>query len=434
MPGPNLPHFQANLALPKRVDVVVVGGGIIGASTALELAERGHSVLLCEKGQIAGEQSSRNWGWVRISQRDPRELPLMAQALKIWDGLEERTGHPTGFRRAGILYTASSGREEQQLERWADQLEPFDLPGQMLRARELEAVMPGCQILPQAGFFTPQDGRAEPQLATHAIAWAAQAAGAKLMTECAVRAIETEAGRLSAVITERGRVASSALVVAGGAWSRLFLGNAGIALPQLKVMNSVLRTSPVQGGPENAIWTSGFSLRKRLDGGFTIANGTENIVDLVPDSLRLGWKFLPSYLQEWRSLQFRLSGRWREEAGEARRWRVDQKTPFEACRVLDPEASQKGIRQAWAAARKAFPLLQDADVVQSWAGLMDVTPDAVPVISQVDEIPGLFISTGYSGHGFGIGPAAGRLTADLVTGDRPIVDPQDFRLGRFYGK
>ncbi|EBA18764.1 amino acid deaminase, putative, partial [Roseobacter sp. SK209-2-6] len=74
MPGPKLPHFQADLALPKRADVVVVGGGIVGASTALELAERGHSVLLCEKGQIAGEQSSRNWGWVRISQRDPREI------------------------------------------------------------------------------------------------------------------------------------------------------------------------------------------------------------------------------------------------------------------------------------------------------------------------------------------------------------------------
>ena len=116
MPGPKLPHFQADLALPKRVDAVVIGGGIIGASTALELAERGHSVLLCEKGQIAGEQSSRNWGWVRISQRDPRELPLMAEAMKIWEGLEARTGHPTGYKRSGILYTAERGREEAKLE------------------------------------------------------------------------------------------------------------------------------------------------------------------------------------------------------------------------------------------------------------------------------------------------------------------------------
>lgn len=433
MPGPKLPHFQADLALPKRVDAVVVGGGIIGASTALELAERGHSVLLCEKGQIAGEQSSRNWGWVRISQRDPRELPLMAEAMRIWEGLDARTGHPTGYKRSGIIYSAERGREEAKLETWAPHLAAMDLPGQMLRGDLLNQVMPGHQSKVISGYYTPLDGRAEPQLATHAIMLAAQAAGAKVMTECAVRSVETEAGRISGVMTERGRVACSAVVVAGGAWSRLFLGNAGINLPQLKVLNSVLRTSPVQGGPETAIWNAGFSLRKRLDGGYTIANGTENIVDIVPDSLRLGWKFLPSYLEEWRSLQFRFfgSGRWREEAAQERSWSSQQTTPFEKARILDPAPSQKAIKQAWEAAQSVFPILQTADVVQSWGGLIDVTPDAVPVISQVDDLPGLFVSTGYSGHGFGIGPAAGRLTADLVTGDAPVVDPHDFRLSRF---
>ncbi len=433
MPGPKLPHFQADLALPKRVDAVVVGGGIIGASTALELAERGHSVLLCEKGQIAGEQSSRNWGWVRISQRDPRELPLMAEAMRIWEGLDARTGHATGYQRSGIVYTAERGREEAKLEAWAPHLAAMDLPGQMLRGDQLNQVMPGHQSKVISGYYTPQDGRAEPQLATHAIALAAQAAGAKVMTECAVRSVETEGGRISGVMTERGRVACSAVVVAGGAWSRLFLGNAGINLPQLKVLNSVLRTSPVQGGPETAIWNAGFSLRKRLDGGYTIANGTENIVDIVPDSLRLGLKFLPSYLEEWRSLQLRFfgSGRWREEAAQARSWSSQQTTPFEKSRILDPAPSQKAIKQAWEAAQSVFPVLQSADVVQSWGGLIDVTPDAVPVISQVDDLPGLFVSTGYSGHGFGIGPAAGRLTADLVTGDAPVVDPHDFRLSRF---
>lgn len=436
MPGPKLPYFQADLALPKRVDAVVVGGGIIGASTALELAERGFSVLLCEKGQIAGEQSSRNWGWVRISQRDPRELPLMAEAMRLWEGLAERTGHATGYQRSGILYTAERGREEAKLETWAPHLAAMDLPGQMLRGELLQQVMPGYQGKVISGYYTPQDGRAEPQLATHAIARAAQAAGAKVMTECAVRAVETEAGRISNVITERGRVACSAVVVAGGAWSRLFLGNAGVSLPQLKVLNSVLRTSAVPEGPETAIWSNGFSLRKRLDGGYTIANGTENIVDIVPDTLRLGLKFLPSYLQEWRSLQLRLtgSGRWRKEAAQARRWSAQETTPFETCRVLDPAPSQKAIKQGLEAAQKAFPVLQNADVVQSWGGMIDVTPDAVPVISQVDDLPGLFVSTGYSGHGFGIGPAAGRLTADLVTGDTPVVDPHEFRLSRFWKK
>ncbi len=431
MPGPKLPHFQSDLALPKTVDTVVIGGGIIGAATALELAERGCSVLLCEKGQIAGEQSSRNWGWVRISCRDPREIPLMAEALRLWEGLNARTGHETGFTRSGILYTAETSKREAQLERWRRNLDGWEQNARMVRGDQIGQLMPGHQTKTRSGLLTPMDGRAEPQLATHAIASAAQAAGAKVMTECAVRSVETAAGRISGVMTERGRVACSAVVVAGGAWSRLFLGNAGVHLPQLKVLNSVLRTSPVQGGPETAIRATNLGLRKRADGGYTVADAHENIVDIVPDSFRLGWKFLPSYRQEWRALQFRLSNRWAEEAAEARRWQPNQTTPFELCRVLDPAPSQKALKSGWAAAQKAFPVLQGADVVQSWGGLIDVTPDAIPVISQADGLPGLFVATGFSGHGFGIGPAAGKLAADLVTGGAPVVDPHDFRLSRF---
>jgi glycine/D-amino acid oxidase-like deaminating enzyme len=81
--------------------------------------------------------------------------------------------------------------------------------------------------------------------------------------------------------------------------------------------------------------------------------------------------------------------------------------------------------------KAAFPALQGATIAQYWAGLIDVTPDAVPVISPVETVPGFFIATGFSGHGFGIGPGAGHLIADLVSGDGPVVDPSPFRLSRF---
>lgn len=430
LPGPELQSCPTDKQLPKSADVVVIGGGIIGVSTALELSERGLSVLLCEKGQIGGEQSSRNWGWVRISRRDPREIPLMAEALRIWDGLDARIGGRTGYRKAGILFAAENDHKADWLENWAEHLKPFQLESRMVSGSELDSLMPGHQMSLKGALYTPVDGRAEPQWAAPAIAAAARVRGATVMTSCAVRSLDLQGGKLAGVVTERGRVACSAVVVAGGAWSRLFCGNAGIALPQLKVLNTVMRSAPVQG-PEVAVWANGFALRKREDGGYTVASGTENVVDLVPDSFRLGLQFLPAFLSEWRSLSFRLSNRWREEAGQARRWRPDQVTPFEDCRVLDPAPSQKALRSGWAAARKAFPVLEGVELVQSWAGLIDVTPDAIPVISPVDDMPGLFISTGFSGHGFGIGPAAGRLTADLVTGSQPVVDPTDFRLSRF---
>ncbi|WP_406645812.1 FAD-binding oxidoreductase [Aliisedimentitalea scapharcae] len=430
MPGPAPTPFKSDLALPKSTDVVVIGGGIIGVSTALELSERGLSVLLCEKGQIAGEQSSRNWGWVRISRRDPREIPLMAEALRIWDGLDARIDGNTGYRRSGILFTADTERKAAWLESWAEHLGPFDLEARMVRGGEMDALMPGHQMKVQSALYTPVDGRAEPQWAAPAIAEGARAQGATIMTNCAVRSLDFQGGKLAGVVTERGRVACSAVVVAGGAWSRLFCGNAGLQLPQLKVLNTVMRSAPVQG-PEAAVWANGFAMRKRVDGGYTVAAGTENIVDLVPDSFRLGLRFLPAFQAEWRSLRFRLSGRWREEAAQARSWSPDQVTDFETCRVLDPAPSQKVLRSGWAAARRAFPVLNGVDVVQSWAGMIDVTPDAIPVISEVEHVPGLFLSTGYSGHGFGLGPAAGCLTADLVMGTKPIVDPHAFRLSRF---
>ena len=113
------------------------------------------------------------------------------------------------------------------------------------------------------------------------------------------------------------------------------------------------------------------------------------------------------------------------------RWAMDEASPFEYCRVLDPKPSKKSAERVLGNARKAFPVLEKAQVAQRWAGYIDVTPDAVPVISAVDDVPGFHVATGFSGHGFGIGPAAGRLMADIVTGRPLIVDPRDFRWSRF---
>lgn len=432
MPGPPVTPFQTDSELPSRADVVVIGGGIIGCSTALELVEGGLSVLLCEKGEIGGEQSSRNWGWVRLSFRDPREIPLMIEAACLWDGLDARIGRPTGYSRTGILFAAANDKDWAKSERWSENLHAHQIECRMVSGAEFDGLMPGHQLNVKGALYTPMDGRAEPQWAAPAIAEGARDKGAHVVTGCAVRSVDRQDGRVVGVFTERGRVACDRVVLAGGAWSRLFAGNAGIELPQLKVLNTVLRTTPIENGPETSIWTDDFGIRKRADGGYNVAAGTENIVDIVPDSFRLGWKFLPALASERRSLSFRLSRRWLEEAAQARRWQPDDVTPFETCRVLDPEPSTRVVRNSWAAVTNAFAYFNDAKVVQSWGGMIDVTPDAIPVISAVDDLDGLFIATGFSGHGFGIAPGAGRLMADLVMGRAPVVDPTDFRLSRFH--
>ena len=255
--------------------------------------------------------------------------------------------------------------------------------------------------------------------------------GAHVLTECAVRGIETSAGAISGVVTERGPIACSAVVLAGGAWSSLFSGRFGIDLPQLKVLNTVMRTEPLEGGPEQAIWADAVAIRKRRDGGYTIASGHENVVDIVPASFRYGLRFREAFKSEWRSLKFRVGGRFVDEWRTPRTWAMDEASPFEYTRVLDPIPSRHIREKVLAAARAAYPVFANARIAQTWGGMIDVTPDAVPVISPVERTPGFFIATGFSGHGFGIGPAAGRLAADLVTGSTPLVDPAAFRLGRF---
>ncbi|MDH2327756.1 FAD-binding oxidoreductase [Cereibacter sp. SYSU M97828] len=430
MPGPEVVPVHGDAALPREVDVVVVGGGIIGTSTALELAEAGLRVALCEKGVIAGEQSSRNWGWVRITRRDPREVPLMAEALGLWSGMAARVGRDVGYTRAGIMFTCMTDRDYADHEGWIGNVAGRGLETRMISGAEFAAMNPGGTIAPKGALYTPEDGRAEPQKAAPAIAEAARARGAHLLTGCAVRGIETSAGAVSAVVTERGTIRCRAVVLAGGAWSNLFAGNLGVNLPQLKVLNSVMRTAPLDG-PEHTIWAMGFAIRKRQDGGYTIASGHENVVNIVPKTFRYALPFLPALRHEWRSLKLRIGREFLDEARMATRWSLDSATPFEACRVLDPEPNRRILDRVLANLCAAFPVFGQAQVAQRWAGYIDATPDAVPVISGVDAVPGFFIATGFSGHGFGIGPAAGRLMADLVTGRAPLVDPRDFRLSRF---
>jgi glycine/D-amino acid oxidase-like deaminating enzyme len=430
--GPRPDPITSNSELPAKADVVVIGGGIIGTSTALELAERGVSVVLCEKGTIAAEQSSRNWGWVRKMGRDPRELPLIIESLRLWDGLNERVGTETGFRKAGILYTCDNEADVARNAAWLEYARPYQLDTRMLSADETATLLPGMKTRFAGALYTASDGRAEPQKAAPAIARAAQAKGAVVLENCAVRGIERAGGRVSGVVTERGRIACSSVVLAGGAWSNLFCANLDVDLPQLKVMNSVLRTEPLSGLPEVATWSAKYAFRKRLDGGYTVADGDANDVEIVPDSFRYLTKFMPAMRSQWKALRIHLGARFLAEWNTPRSWALDAVTPFERMRTLDPIPNQRATEAALKALIAAHPGFAGAKVAQHWAGMIDVTPDAVPVISPVDAQPGLVVATGFSGHGFGIGPAAGKLAADLVTNARPVVDPTPFRLGRFF--
>ena len=429
--GVTIETINPDATLPASSDVVVIGGGIIGIMTALFLAKEGVSVTVCEKGEVGHEQSGRNWGWVRIMGRDPGEIPLGLESMRLWSEMDKMVGGDTGFTRSGIVYVADTPAALAGHEAWLDHARQYQLDSRLLSARELESVLPGVRRAFAGALFTPSDARAEPQKAVPAMARALRRHGGTVLTRCAVRGIETSAGRVSAVVTERGTIACSQIVLAGGAWSRLFLGNLGIDFPQLKVLGSVLRTEPLDGPPTHAVGGSDFAFRKRQDGGYTIAHRGASVAEIVPDSFRLMADFLPSLVKQRHELKLRLGRRFVAEAKTARRWALDEVTPFERERVLDPAPDDSILSEAQANLVAAFPAFKNMKVAQAWGGFVDATPDAVPVIGEVPRLSGFFIASGFSGHGFGIGPGAGRLAADLVTGKTPLIDPKPFRLERF---
>lgn len=415
--------------LPTAIEVAVIGGGIVGISAAYALARAGVPVAVFEKGRIGAEQSSRNWGWVRTLGRDPAEVPLAIRSKQLWQEIHAQ--RDVGFRNTGVLYLQETEADLQQHQRWLHSVRDYGVDATLIPADGLKPLLPATRRAWSGAMFSASDGVAEPGIATQRIAELAREAGALIFENCAVRGLEQSGGRLSAVVTELGAVATSSALLAGGAWSRLFCGNLDIEFPQLKVRGSVLRTAPVANGPAAAINGKNFTCRLRSDGGYTVSQFGASMADLVPDNFRLMGSFFKSWLRNRDFVRLRIGKRFFQELATPRRFALDQVSPFERTRVLDPQPSQAGLRQAWRNITEAFPAFDQAQVAQSWAGYIDVTPDALPVMSAVDAVPGFYLASGFSGHGFGIGPAAGEAMKDLIVGARPRADIGAFRLARF---
>jgi glycine/D-amino acid oxidase-like deaminating enzyme len=429
---PSIDHVPSSPSLPKRVSAVVIGAGIAGISTALELQARGLDVVVVEKGEVAAEQSSRNWGWCRQMGRDPREIPLIKISLDLWRGMNAKIGAETGFRQCGIVYLNETEAAHVERTEWVENYAwPAGLSTRILSGVEAAELAPGIKTNFKGGIFTPDDGRAEPFIAVPAMARFLQSKGGSIVTTCAARGVEFSAGRVSSVVTEKGVIATEMVILAGGYWSSRFLHNLGVRFPQLGVVTPVLRTTSLDIGHERTFAALKFAVRKRLDGGFTVAHGSLTLADLTSSHIRYALDFLPMLNLEHRSLRFHLGRRFLDELQFKRRWDLDEVTPFEKVRVLDPSPSNAILNDAYASLQKAFPRFHNAQVTERWAGMIDGTPDAVPVIDAIEKVPGLFMLSGLSGHGFGLGPGAGKLMAEIALGEKPCVDPAPFRFERF---
>lgn len=427
-----LKRVETQDQFPDLTNVVIIGGGIVGLTAALALAERNIPVVLLEKGHVAGEQSSRNLGWIRKTNRHFHDVPLAQAADRLWAQMPSRVGQDVGYKQAGIMFLAKTEAQLAMHQSWLKSVESLSLDSRMVSPEQIAELAPGSKGNWVGGVYTPSDGYAEPSIAASAIAKAAIKKGAIIVQQCAVRTLLTDGGKVTGVVTEKGVIRCEQVLLAGGAWSRRFLGNLGISFPTLPLICSVLRTKPMEGPTNIAVGGPDFSFRKHQDGGYIITQRGKLDAPLTLDHLSIGHKYLDQLRTQRSFLNISMGSYFFQDLGLSRRWNANSCTPFEKVRTNDPDFNAGLNRQALNNLRQAWPIFEKAEIAEAWAGVIDVTPDSNPVIAHIKSIPGLTIATGFSGHGFGTGPAAGQLAADLISNFEPLVDPAPYSFDRLF--
>jgi len=418
---------------PTSSDVVIIGGGIIGITTALYLAQHNVSVTVLEKGRVAAEQSSRNWGWIRKQGRDEDELPIMIEAARLWPQLAQECGEDIGLRQTGITYLARTDKEMAQFETFMKIAAAHDMDTRMLDATDVLELIKGISGSFKGAMITPSDMRAEPSLAVPALARLARRKGVTIIENCAARALDCAAGQVAGIWSEQGYIATSVVLLAGGAWSSLFLKKHGITIPQLAVKATVAATQPMPDFHAGAAAEKDIAFRRRLDGGYTLAPAAAHRLYLGPDAFRHAAKYLPALKADPLGTRYAL----RAPAGypdgwtTPRDWAPDAPTPFESMRVLNPVPDASHLNSIARGFRRLFPHAGEIRFQKSWAGMIDLMPDTVPIVDWVPTHPGLLVATGMSGHGFGIGPGMGRVISNLILGNETGHNLHRFRFSRF---
>ena len=421
----------ADEPFPDTADVVIAGAGIMGCAAAYYLARRGLKAVVLDKSRIAGQQSTRAWGFVRQQGREAAEVPLMMASIGMWAQLETELNFDLEWRQGGCLYAATDERDWASFQQWMDVARQYGLDTRKLDRAQIDAHVTGMQGAALGALYTPSDGQAEPRRVAPAFAARAVEAGARFFEGCGVLDIERAGGAIAGVVTERGTIRTRHFICAAGASSWQLLAALGIALPQQTVRGTCMRTNALPLVTATAFWGGSVGIRQRANGTINLADEMQVDVDMTLGHLRaLSW-FLPELWTQRESFSFHLNDAFVRDLCD----RVPGVVPARE-RVLHPRDPQPQPNRAHAPRalhklRTLFPALKDAQVVEAWGGLIDVLPDGIPVIDAPSQIGGLLVATGFCGHGFAMGPIVGRLLAEWIDDGQPSLDLAAFRLRRF---
>ncbi|MEE9254327.1 MAG: FAD-binding oxidoreductase [Pseudomonadales bacterium] len=429
VPGTScLALLKGNDTSMQDYDVVIVGAGIVGVSAAYFLSQRDLSVVVLDKGALAFEQSSRNWGWIRQNGRNLRELPLAVASRELWQRLADELEEDIGWRSGGNLHLGYDDAELATFERWRRAALERGLATEVLSVDQVLNFVPGLKGDFVGAIYSPTDGQADPHRAVQALARAAAAHGVSVREQCAVEAIQMNGGGVEGVLTREGLIRSERVILAAGAWSSRLLWPLGIHLPQRKYRSTVFATTPTAPLTSATLWAGPVALRQALDGSWIVAGGG-SILDLDLDSVRSGRAF--RHADPDTARRGRLRRHYGREILRDAKYLLTKSGFWERVRAEEPEPNYASAFATLNGFRGLHDAFKNAGMQRIWAGNIDYTPDAVPVIDAPEQTRGLVISTGFSGHGFALGPVGGKLASELALDEAPSVDVSAFSVDRF---
>ncbi len=407
-----------------RPDAVVIGGGVVGLAAAFHLAHEGMKVCLLDSARVGAAQSTRNWGFIRQQGRAAAELPIMIEANRMWPQLAAQLGCELDWVQGGNLRLTDSPERAEDYRRWVDTARTFGLDSRIVQPDEVGRLVPGFAGRYLMAILTPSDGQANPVKVVDGYARALRAMGVTIRENSRARAIVTAGQRAVGVLTDDGFIGASNVVLAAGVGSAALLRSVGLEMPVQLVTQTVALTSPVPRLTSACVWTGEIGFRQAPSGEVVLSSGGRG--DVRVDLASLGFLLSPRGARQalpmyWKNRAY-LRIRPRAVLGALRSRRPGE--------PLEEAPLYSDVARSLQAMTRYFPDLR-LDVATAWAGTIDGTPDALPVIDAIDQAAGLVVATGLSGHGFGIAPAVGRIVAELVTRGSSGHDLTPFRLGRF---
>lgn len=363
----------------READVVIIGGGINGCSMAYELAKRGRSVIVLERGRVGEEASGRNGGGVRQQNRHPAELPLAMEVIKIWANMKDELECDVEYRRGGNLRLVTSQQEYETFHTKPEWERNMGLDVEFLTPEETRAIAPAISkdVELLGATYCPTDGTANPLLVTKAIARAVRGLEVQIREHEPVERFKVDGGRMVATFTNRGEYRAPVFVNAAGAWARALCNKIGLDFPVQIKKAQLFVTEPLPPLIKEFISFDVGYLRQAVNGGVHVGTRSQSVENYDKSTT------LPAF----------------KEAG----WRTPQ----------------------------IFPLLKETSIVRSWAGITHWTPDEIPIIDRAPNVEGLFLTAGFCGHGFCLGPIVGRLMAEWIVDGKSSMDLYAFRWTRF---